>query len=489
MERRKDVGRRKHDMSSFWRRRSLLAGVGMVLAGFALSAALNVLFLTGTIEKACAARLSLADFQRFQLLNATLNLIKTLYIEGDRISTEKLIYGALNGMVKALDDPYSRFLEPKKFRRMKTNTEGSFGGLGIVIGERDGHITIIAPIRGTPAYRAGIKKGDIIVKVEGESIEDRALEDVVDILRGPIGTKVTITVYRKDERRFLDFTITREKIELPTIKYIYDEKSAIGYVQLSSFMETTGSTLGGIVRSMQKRGMKGLVLDLRGNPGGVLTAAVKVAQLFLDEGTIVTVRSSEKAAAYMGAPRERVYTVGTVRRMFRLASDMRNDYPLFVLVDEGSASASEIVAGAIKDNRRGLLLGRKTFGKGSVQQVLPLDPTGNGPALVLTIAHYYTPSGKCIHKIGIEPDVEIRQKPISRKDAMRFRKAMDEAYEHSMKKGAVESGSAQHITSEEFDIMKRYDYQLQTALDLLKGTIIFGQRAIATEASGDSKGR
>ena len=422
------------------------------MAFFLSSMALNFFLLIYGINQAQAAPLRSRIFGEFVLLREAFAAVRENFVDEDKVAVKELMYGAIEGIIRALDDPYSRLMRPKKFKDMKTSTKGSFGGLGIIIGERDNRITIISPIKGSPAFKEGVHAGDVIVKVDGKSIKGKSLHDVVEKLRGVIDTKVTITVFREGERQLLDFTITRAEIQLPSVKY-YLSSDGIGYISISSFIQTTGDTIDALVGQMEEKGLKALILDVRGNPGGLLQAAVKVARVFLGRKKIVTVKSRKGDSITYSSFRE------NHRRV-----------PLTVLIDKGSASASEILAGAIKDNKRGILLGEKSFGKGSVQTVLPLS---DGSAMAITTAHYYTPSGVCIHKKGIEPNVPVKQQKLTREQVREFRSALQEAYNESMKEGAIESGSAQGLPEQEFETMLRFDTQLQRAADILRTAEIF----------------
>jgi len=431
--------------------RSVKLVISTSIVFFLTSMGLNLFLLVYGIGQAHAApgRGAAAEFA---LLRETLALVRAHFVDEDKVESQNLVYGAIEGIVAALDDPYSRLMRPEKFKTMQTNTKGSFGGLGIIIGEKEKRITIISPIKGSPAFRVGVHAGDIIVKVDGKSIEGLNLHEVVEKLRGKIGTEVTISVFREGEKKLLDLTIIRAEIQLPSLKY-YMTPEGFGYINISSFIQTTGTTIDELVTRFEGEKMKALVVDVRGNPGGLLNAAVKVAKVFLGREKIVTVKSRTGDSV----------TYSSFRKQHQR-------FPLVVLIDRGSASASEILAGAIRDNRRGILLGEKSFGKGSVQTVLGLSDRS---ALAITTAYYYTPSGVCIHKKGIEPDIPVEQVRLSPKQVKEFRAALQDAYDKSVETGAVESGTAQPIQTREFDIMLRYDAQLQTAMDILKTSRVF----------------
>jgi carboxyl-terminal processing protease len=328
-------------------------------------------------------------YDQLRLFNEVFNLLRTEYYDESKVQPDKLIPGAINGMVGALGDPHTSYFTKEQFDELKTDTKGEFGGLGIVIGLRDGWITVISPIDDTPAQRAGIIAGDKIVEIDGASTEGFTTMDAVQKLRGDVGTSVTITVKRKAEKEPLEFTITRGVIKLETVKStIIDDH--IGYLRISQFSEPTADAMRDHIGKLLDKGIDSLIVDLRNNPGGLLSSAIEVSDMFLTEGTIVSTRGRdpEQNQMFMATPKA-----------------IAPDIPLIVMVNEGSASGSEIFAGAIRDNKRGILVGEHTFGKGSVQTVREL-PEGAG--IRITTAIYYTPSGESIHKDGIKPDVEVK---------------------------------------------------------------------------------
>lgn len=330
-------------------------------------------------------------YQQIKLVVDVLQHIREQYVED--VDQKKLIYGAAAGMARALD-PFSQFMEPDDHKEMKTETQGQFGGLGIRIAVRDGWLTVITPMPETPAYRLGILPGDKIVKIEGDITQGLGVEDAVKRLRGKPGTKVSISVLREGEKEPRDFTITREVIKILSVRStLLDGK--IGYVKLNEFIETSEDDMHKALKSLTDQGMSSLILDLRNDPGGLLTAAVDVSKLFIGDSKII------------------VYTQGRSQPRQDFFADSKapyGDLPIAVLVNGGSASASEIVTGALQDHKRAVIIGSETFGKGSVQSVIPLD---DGSALRLTVAKYYTPSGRSIHrdektkKGGITPDIVI----------------------------------------------------------------------------------
>jgi carboxyl-terminal processing protease len=325
-------------------------------------------------------------YEGLEAFTNVLAIVQKNYVE--EVGTQKLMEGAINGMLNALD-PHSAYLTPDLYKELQVDTEGSFGGLGIEITLRDGVLTVVSPIEDTPAARAGIKAGDQIIKIEGELTKDMSLVEAVKKMRGPKGSKVQISIRREGVPRLLDLTLTREVIKVQSVKARTLEKG-YGYIRLAQFQDRTSTDLeAALHRLVQENGkLEGLVLDLRNNPGGLLNQAVKVSDLFLDSGLIVYTegRLDNQKQKYFAHPGG--YT----------------DVPMVVLVNGGSASASEIVAGALQDHGRAVVLGTQTFGKGSVQTILPLE---NGAALRLTTAMYYTPSGRSIQVTGISPDITL----------------------------------------------------------------------------------
>jgi carboxyl-terminal processing protease len=328
-----------------------------------------------------------ATYEQLKLFTDVLSIIQNQYV--DETEPREVIYGAVRGMLRSLD-PHSSFMDPESYREMQVETSGSFGGLGIEITIRDDTLTVVAPIDGTPAWRAGIQPGDRIVKIEGLVTKDLSLADAVKKMRGPKGTKVTITVVREGTKEPFDVQLTREVIQVQSIKS-QELEPGIAYVRIRQFQERTAADMIAAVEKSDKGGqITGIILDLRYNPGGLLSSAVEVSEEFLGDGKLV------------------VYTEGRVRnqnmRFTAHAKHAITEVPLVVLVNGGSASASEIVAGAIQDHGRGVIIGTQTFGKGSVQTIIPLS---DGSGLRLTTARYYTPKGRSIHGKGITPDIVI----------------------------------------------------------------------------------
>ncbi len=352
---------------------------------------LFLLLLLGCVLAVAAGseRLGMAGskYEELAVFNNVLSIVEKNYVEP--VDDKKLIEGAVNGMLASLD-PHSSYLDRDTFKEMQVETKGSFGGLGIEITVKDGWVTVVSPIEGTPAYRVGIQSGDKIVKIEGKSTKNMSLVDAVKMMRGPKGSKITITIFREGMHKPEDYTITRAVIKIQSVRNNLLE-NGYGYVKIVSFQEGTEADLRRALENLQKQGkLRGLVLDLRNNPGGLLDQAVKVSDEFLEKGLIV-------------------YTDGRVENQkMRFEATQKknfNNYPMVVLVNGGSASASEIVAGALQDHNRALILGTQTFGKGSVQTIIPLD---DGSGLRLTTARYYTPSGRSIQAKGIVPDIVVK---------------------------------------------------------------------------------
>jgi carboxyl-terminal processing protease len=328
-----------------------------------------------------------ATYENLRLFTEVLSIVQSQYV--DEVPPKDIIYNAIKGTLRGLD-PHSSFLDPEMYREMQVETSGSFGGLGIEITLRDDVLTVVAPIEGTPAYRSGIQPGDRILKIEGLSTKDMQLADAVKRMRGKPGSKITITIVREGWTEPKDFLITREQIRVQSVKSNQLEPG-IEYIRLRQFQEQTANDLENSLEKYVKEGkIQGLVLDLRNNPGGLLTSAVEVTEKFLEPGKLV------------------VYTEGRVRNQnMRFSSNAKRtftSFPIVVLVNQGSASASEIVAGALQDWGRAVVLGSQSFGKGSVQTIIPLS---DGSGLRLTTAKYFTPKGRSIHGKGITPDILV----------------------------------------------------------------------------------
>jgi carboxyl-terminal processing protease len=326
-------------------------------------------------------------FRDLQPLVETYQAIQTQYIE--KVKPSKIIEGAVKGMIESLEDPHSRWMDPRTYKEMETEKEGKFGGLGIQITIKDNFLTIVSPLEGTPASEVGIEPGDRIIKIEGKSTQGITLNEAMEKLRGEPGTGVKITIQREGEKKYLEFNLTRAIIKFPNIKQRI-LPNEIGYIKIMGFTnENTDEDLKATLVQLKDRKIEALILDLRYNPGGLLSQAVEVADEFLDSGVIVSTKGRDSSQNRIYQARPRGEAVGI---------------PLVVLINGGSASASEIVAGAIKDHNRGVLIGTKSFGKGTVQSIIPLANEG---AIALTTAKYYTPSGESIEGKGIEPYMKV----------------------------------------------------------------------------------
>lgn len=450
------------------------------LARLLIATGLTLSLLIVIVTTATATSTNLTYFKSLEIIRKVIEIVKSDYVK-ESIDEQDLIYGAIEGVLRKLDDPYTRFMEPKTFKEMQVDTQGEFGGLGIVIAMKDRMLTVISPIDDTPASRAGIKAGDMIIKIDGKDVIDIALHDAVKLLRGPVDTSVTITVMRENSKETIDYELVRQIIKVPSVKYwTLDDK--IGYIRLTQFIQTSSEDLEKALIDLQKHGVTSIILDLRNNPGGLLTASVEVGRKFIPKGDIVSIRGRDGEE-------------NTYSSFFKYHPVI----PLVVLINEGSASASEIVAGAIKDNNRGLLVGKKSFGKGSVQTVISLN---DGSAMALTTALYYTPSGVNIHKQGIEPDIEVDLPKLDQKIQEEIRAAVEKDQEYLQKlsnaedKGSIKAGvitiidennasqtftlsgyidppdSVTRGSIQEF-IKNPYDTQLQRAVDILKSAEVF----------------
>ncbi|MFC1548425.1 S41 family peptidase [Candidatus Omnitrophota bacterium] len=397
-------------------------------------------------------------FKEIQIFADSITLISTDYVEP--IKVKDLVYGAIRGMMDTLDG-YSQFLDPDSFREITEETKGEFGGLGIEIGVRDGVLTVIAPIEGTPAAEAGFQAGDMIVKIDDKVTRDMTLDDAVKILRGDPGTEVTLTVIREDVDELLEFKVTRAIIKLKSIKAVKIIEEDIGYIKIEEFQERTAKDLRRNIKDLKGKGAKSLIVDVRNNPGGLLESAVEVSDQFLVPGTLI------------------VYTEGRdPKKRKEFKSKKRSDFDdmaLIVLVNKGSASAAEIFAGAIKDNKRGMLVGVTTFGKGSVQTVIPLKDES---ALRLTTAAYYTPSGKTIRKEGVDPNIYVKRERPKKKKAKENEKELKEkkkaeVFKKVKKEEKKKKEEAEEEKKKEGKKFLREDNQLQAAVNILKGIQIF----------------
>ena len=351
-------------------------------------------------------------YKKIDLFGEVLEKINDEYV--DEINQSESMDAAINGLLQSLD-PYSAYMSPEIFNEMQTETSGEFGGLGIEVSMESGVVKVISPIDDTPASRAGIKAGDYIVKIENTQVQGKTLSEAVDLMRGPVGSSIELTVRRRGEKKALTFNITREIIKIQSVKADLLEND-IGYIRLTSFNENSSKQIEEKIKDLENnQNIKAYILDLRNNPGGLLSQAIKISDFFLDNGEIVSTKSRK---------------VSENRKWFAKEGDLTKGKTLVVLINYGSASASEIVAGALKDHKRAVILGENSFGKGSVQSIIPLNNKG---AIRLTVAKYYLPSGKSISEVGVSPDIEINEE------------------------------------GEEFKIKSETDNQLNYAIKLLKG--------------------
>jgi len=415
------------------KRRLLIVGVGVALAvGMAVGHGLQ------------AKKVETDDgvYQQLELFTDALSIIQDDYVE--QPEAKQLVYGALKGMLQTLD-PYSQFLDPDSYNELKIDTEGQFGGLGIEITIKDDLLTIISPIDDTPAYKAGLKPGDRIVKIDGQLTRGITLLDAVKKLRGKSGTSVGLTVLREGENELKDFTLTRDIIKIQSIREAKVMDDHIGYVRVSDFRENTSKDLESALEKLKSQKIDGIILDLRNNPGGLLDVSVTVSELFLNRQQLV------------------VSTKGRLRSQnleFRSRRDgIARELPMVVMVNEGSASASEIVAGAMQDHRRAIILGTKSHGKASVQTIFPLK---DGSALRLTTSKYFTPAGRMIHGQGIMPDVVV---PFE--EPSKDKKEKDDKAEKLF--NTIEHPEQKDAKKEEPPL----DNQLARAVDLLKGIRVY----------------
>jgi carboxyl-terminal processing protease len=383
-------------------------------------------------------------YEAIGLFTKVLEEVHRSYVDNDEAGYDELIRHALSGMLAELD-PYSTFMTKKMFEDMKDETSGHFGGIGIVISMKDGLLTVVSPMEGTPGFRAGILSGDIIIEIDGEETRELTLSDSVDRMRGEPGTEVVIKTLRPSTHAVEEITIVREEIDVASVKGTKMLADNIGYIRVTQFNQPTAESLKEELATLLDDGMLGLVLDLRGNPGGLLTSAAEVAEIFLPRGELI------------------VFTQGrdeeNTRQLFKSSGRTHytaEDFPVVILVNGASASAAEIVSGALQDHKRAVLVGEKTFGKGSVQSMLPLE---DGSAIKLTTAKYYTPSERVIHEVGIEPDYVVEM-------------SMEDLYE--IRTQEMQPADGEEDLLNESDIR---DVQLDAAVGVLKGMMIWQEWA------------
>jgi carboxyl-terminal processing protease len=329
-------------------------------------------------------------YEKIDLFGEVLENIKKDYV--DDVDQAEVMDSAINGILQSLD-PYSAYMSPELFKEMQTDTRGEFGGLGIEIGMEAGVVKVISPIDDTPAEKAGIKAGDYIVKIGKDQVQGKSLMEAVKLMRGPVGTTIDLTIRRKNVKKPLEFKITRKIIQVQSVSSeIISKRKNIGYIRLKSFNENSDNQFLKSIKKFEKNSnIKGYVIDLRNNPGGLLTQAINITDFFLDDGEIVSTKGRK---------------ISETRKFFARRGDEVNGKPLIVMINNGSASASEIFAGALKDHKRAIILGENSYGKGSVQSIIPLR---NGGGMRLTISKYYLPSGKSISEVGVTPDIVVEE--------------------------------------------------------------------------------
>ena len=347
-------------------------------------------------------------YKKIDLFSEVLNKINKQYV--DDVNQSEMMDAAINGVLQSLD-PYSAYMSPEMFENMATETSGEFGGLGIEVGMEAGVVKVISPIDNSPAYRVGVKAGDYIVKINEIQVQGKSLSEAVELMRGPVGSDIEITVRRRGERKALTFTITREIIEVASVKTEIKDKN-VGYIRLTSFNENSSDQIKKKLSEFKKnKNIEKYILDLRNNPGGLLSQAIKISDFFLENGEIVSTKSRKNSEN---------------RKWFAKKGDIINGDTILVLINYGSASASEIVAGALKDHKRAILIGEATYGKGSVQSIIPLDNKG---AIRLTVSKYYLPSGDSISDVGVVPDFEVAEES----DSFRINTETDNQLDFALK--------------------------------------------------------
>ncbi len=327
-------------------------------------------------------------YKKIDLFSEVLNKINNQYV--DEVDQSEMMDSAINGVLQSLD-PYSAYMSPELYKNMTTETKGEFGGLGIEVGMEAGVVKVISPIDNSPAYRQGVKAGDYIIKINNIQVQGKSLSEAVDLMRGPVGSDIEITVRRRGEKKALTFVITREIIEVTSVRTEIKDKN-IGYIRLTSFNENSGKQIKQEIKTFRKnKNIEYFILDLRNNPGGLLSQAIKISDFFLRNGEIVSTKSRKDSEN---------------RKWFAKPGDILDDKTFVVLINYGSASASEIVAGSLKDHKRAILIGETSYGKGSVQSIIPLNNNG---AIRLTVSKYYLPSGASISEVGVVPDFEVAE--------------------------------------------------------------------------------
>lgn len=462
--------------------KSRFKSVGLILVG-ALAGILISVGLSAVAQRTQRASLPLEELRQF---SDVFGAIKANYV--DSVEDKKLITEAISGMISGLD-PHSAYLDADAFRELQVGTQGEFGGLGIEVGTEDGFIKVISPIEDTPAARAGVKAGDLIVRIDDKSTKGLALNDAVKLMRGKPKTPITLTLSRKGEARPIVLTIVRDVIRVQSVRSKVIEPG-IGYVRITQFQEHTVEALVRHLDTLERQGAigKGLVLDLRNDPGGLLHGAVGVSAAFLPaKVTVVTTegRTEDARRKYSATPED--YLRGGREDFVARVPSAAKKVPMVVLVNSGSASASEIVAGALQDYKRAVVLGTQTFGKGSVQSILPLS---SSTAIKLTTARYYTPNGRSIQARGIEPDFLVEETPEGDPSSFRLREADLNRHLSNSREQERPSGAPKPTTESErarerkpIEFGSADDYQLQQALNHLKGLPVTTAKPRAAESA------
>jgi carboxyl-terminal processing protease len=425
-----------------------------------LAAAAVLAFLTVPANGIAQTKNSSETYRQLDLFGDVFERVRADYVE--KVGDEELIEAAINGMLTSLD-PHSSYMSPKSFKDMQVQTRGEFGGLGIEVTMENGYVKVVSPIDDTPAFRAGLQSGDLITHLDDEAVQGLTLAQAVEKMRGKVGADIKLKI-RREGREPFDVTLTRDNIKIRSTRW--RTEGDVGYVRITSFSEQSHA---GLVNAMKKikeklgAKLKGVVLDLRNNPGGLLDQAIKISDAFLDRGEIVSTRSrrTDDATRHNATP-----------------GDLAEKLPMVVLVNGGSASASEIVAGALQDHRRAIILGTRTFGKGSVQTIMPLS--GHG-AIRLTTARYFTPSGRSIQAKGIDPDIEVRQAKLADVDKAVRRREADLRGALENPDGTESEDDGKKPAESKKDAAKKpdekpFDYQLRRALDMIAGIALYNTR-------------
>ena len=422
------------------------------------AAAVGIVVVLMALPGTGSAQKNTSDtYRQLNLFGDVFERVRAGYVE--KVSDEKLIESAINGMLTALD-PHSNYLNAKSYRDMQVQTRGEFGGLGIEVTMESGLVKVVSPIDDTPAFRAGLKPGDLITHLDKEAVQGLSLADAVERMRGPVKSDIVLTIRRAGRESF-DVTITRAVIKINPVRSRLE--TDIGYLRITSFSEKTDTGLARAMKRLRKKAgknLKGLILDLRNNPGGLLDQSVKVSDAFLDRGEIVSTRSRRSEDA---------------QRFNAKAGDLAKNLPMIVLINGGSASASEIVAGALQDHGRAIIMGTQSFGKGSVQTIIPL--AGHG-AIRLTTARYYTPSGRSIQAKGIVPDIVVPQAKVEPITPVNVRRERDlrGALSNPQSGKGKKAPKSKKKGAKAKDDKKPQDYQLSRAIDLLRGLALYSKR-------------